>query len=201
MEGGIATLVGTGWASGVNLYGTVLLLGIFGRLEVAAVPDLLESWPVMAAAAVFYVVELVADKVPYLDNAWDVVHTAIRPLGAAVVGGILAGEVDVSTITGAMTSGGMALGSHATKAGARVALNASPEPVSNTIVSLSEDGIVAGMVWLAIEYPLVAGIAAVVLLVGGILVLVALWRVVRRGWQRLRSSRRPSAGDGVRPPA
>ena len=186
MEATFGTLLGTGWASGINLYGTVLLLGLFGRFDVATTPELLQSTPVLVVAAVLYAIELVADKIPYVDNVWDVVHTGIRPIGAAFVGALVAGDADISQLLGALTSGGMALGSHATKAGSRVAINASPEPASNVVVSFLEDGLVAAVVWFAVEQPIVAGILAVVLLVAGIGALVLAWKVVRAGIARLR---------------
>ena len=186
MDAAFGTLLGTGWASGINLYGTVLLLGMFGRLDVATTPELLQSMPVLVVAGVLYLIELVADKIPYVDNVWDVIHTGIRPLGAAFVGALVAGDANMSEVMGAITSGGVALGSHATKAGTRVAINTSPEPASNVIVSFLEDGLVAAVVWFAVEYPVVAGILAVVLLVAGIGALVLAWKVVRAGIARLR---------------
>lgn len=186
MDAAFGTLLGTGWASGINLYGTVLLLGLFGRFDVATTPELLQSTPVLVVAAVLYASELVADKIPYVDNVWDVVHTGIRPIGAAFVGALVAGDADISQALGALTSGGMALGSHATKAGSRVALNTSPEPASNVVVSFLEDGMVAAVVWFSVEYPVVAGIVAVLLLVAGIGALVLAWRAVRAGIARLR---------------
>jgi hypothetical protein len=189
MGAGLSTILATGWASGVNLYATVLLLGIFGRLDLATTPEPLQSTPVLIVAGALYVGEFVADKIPLLDSVWDVVHTAIRPLGAAVVGALLAGDVDVPAALGAVTGGGMALGSHATKAGTRLAINASPEPASNIAVSLLEDGAVAGIVWFALEHPVAAGVLAVVLLAAGLGLLVLAWKVVRRGIARLRRRR------------
>ena len=199
MEAGFAAVMGTGWASGINLYGTVLLLGVFGRLDLAPVPEVLTAWPVIAVAGVLYLVEAVADKVPWLDSGWDVVHTAIRPIGAAVLGALLAGEADISPLLSATTGGGIALASHATKASTRVAINASPEPVSNIAVSLFEDGLVAGMVWLVVEYPVAAGVMAVVLLVAGAALVFFVWRLVRSGFRRLRDGR--SGREGVPPPS
>ncbi len=201
MDAGFAAIVGTGWASGVNLYGTVLLLGIFGRMDLAPVPEVLMSWPVIIVAATLYVIEMVADKIPWLDSGWDVIHTAIRPIGAAVLGALLAGEADISTLLSAGTSGGMAFASHATKASARVAINASPEPVSNVVVSLFEDGLVAVMMWLVVEQPVLAAILAVVFLIAGATLVFFLWRLVRAGYERLRQRGRPppDAPATVRP--
>jgi len=199
VEAGFAAVMGTGWASGINLYGTVLLLGIFGRLDLSPVPEALTAWPVIAVAGVLYMVEMVADKIPWLDSGWDVIHTAIRPIGAAVLGALLAGEADISPLLSATTGGGIALASHATKASTRVAINASPEPVSNIAVSLFEDGLVAAMMWLVVEYPLVAGIMAVVLLIAGGVLVFFVWRFVRSGFRRLRGGR--PGRDGVPPPS
>ncbi len=201
---GLAALLGTGWASGINLYATVAALGLLGRYaDIAEIPDTLQSWPVIAVATAAFLIEFVADKVPYLDNVWDLVHTFVRPIGAAAIGASLASDTDVSTIVAMLTAGGAALGSHATKAGARIAVNTSPEPVSNIAVSLFEDGLVVGMVWLVTEQPLLAGILAVVLLVAGVAVLTVAYRVIRAGVRRLRGRRGGTAapgGTGVRPP-
>lgn len=188
MESVFASILGTGWASGVNLYATVVLLGAFGRLDVAATPEALQNPWVLGIAAVMYVLEFVADKVPLLDSAWDVAHTVIRPVGAALIGGELAGE-DLSTLLGGGVSGGMALGAHAAKMGARMAINTSPEPLTNIGVSLGEDVVVGVMVWFAVTYPWVAGTAAVFLLVAGSVLLVAAWRAIRTGLQRFRARR------------
>lgn len=188
MESVFASILGTGWASGVNLYATVVLLGLFGRFDVAPTPEVLQDPRVLAVAAAMYVLEFVADKVPLLDTAWDVVHTIVRPVGAALLGGQLAGD-DVSALLGGGVSGGMALGAHAAKMGARMAINTSPEPLTNIGVSLGEDVVVGVMIWFAVTYPLIAGTAAVFLLVAGTVVLVAAWRAIRSGLQRVRDWR------------
>lgn len=188
MESVFASILGTGWASGVNLYATVALLGLFGRFDVAATPEVLQDPWVMGVAGAMYLLEFVTDKIPLLDTAWDLAHTIIRPVGAAVLGGELAGE-DLSALLGGGVSGGMALGAHAAKMGARMAINTSPEPLTNIGVSLGEDVVVGVMVWFAVTYPWIAGTAAVFLLVAGSVVLVAAWRTIRSGLQRLRERR------------
>jgi hypothetical protein len=185
MEAMVGTLLGTGWASGVNLYATVFLLSLFGRLGIAEMPEVLTSPWVLGAAAAMYVVEFVADKIPYVDSIWDSVHTIIRPLGAALIGMALAGD-DLSQLFSGGLASATALGAHVVKAGARVAINTSPEPVTNIGVSLVEDVTVLGMVWFAVSYPWIAAIAAIVLLLLGGVVLVAAWRLVRRGMVRFR---------------
>lgn len=188
MEAVIGTILGTGWASGVNLYATVGLLGLFGRFDIATTPEILQSPWVLGVAAAMYALEFVADKIPFVDTVWDILHTVIRPVGAALLGGELAGE-DVSQLFAGGLSGAVALGSHAAKAGARVAINTSPEPASNIGISLLEDGVVGGMVWFAVTYPWIAGGLALVLLVVGAVVLVAAWKAVRRGLRRFRTWR------------
>lgn len=185
MDAVIGTILGTGWASGVNLYGTVLLLGMFGRLDVAATPDVLQSPWVLGVAGAMFLLEFVADKVPFVDTIWDTAHTVIRPVGAALLGGELAGD-DVSALLGGGLAGVVAFGSHAVKAGARLAINTSPEPATNIGVSLAEDVVMAAMVWFAVTYPWLAGALALLLLAAGGFVLVAAWRMIRRGRQRFR---------------
>lgn len=181
----MGTILGTGWASGVNLYATVLLLGLLGRFDVATTPEVLQSPWVLGVAGAMFLLEFVADKIPFVDTLWDSVHTVIRPVGAALVGGELASD-EVSALLGGGLAGVVALGAHATKAGARMAINTSPEPVTNIGVSLGEDVAVAGMVWFAVTYPWLAGALALLLLVLGGFVLVAAWRMVRRGRERFR---------------
>lgn len=179
--------IANGWAAGISAYGTVLLLGLLGRFDVAATPEVLTRTDVLVIAALLTLVELVADKVPYLDSAWDVVHTVIRPFTAAVIGVLLAG--DVSTLEQAVTATGMsglALLSHAAKAGLRLAVNSSPEPVTNIGVSLGEDVAVAGVVLLAWSHPWVAAAIALVLLAVAVTLAVVLLGAVRRGLRRVR---------------
>jgi hypothetical protein len=187
----VGLLAGTGWASGVNLYAVVLLLGVLTRSGTFAGPELFGRTEVLAVAGVLYAVEFVVDKIPYVDDAWDAIHTVIRPLGAAVVGAVLAGEIETtSQVLSALGSGGLALASHAAKATARAAINTSPEPVSNVVVSVAEDGLVAGVVVLALANPVLALVAVAVLLVVGTVLVVTLWRVAGRAIRRRRARRR-----------
>lgn len=199
MDALVGTIVGTGWAAGVNLYGTVVLLGVFGRLDIAATPDIVQSPWVLGIAAAMYALEFVADKIPFVDTVWDTLHTVIRPVGAALLGGELAGE-DISRALGGGLSGSVALGAHVVKAGARVAINTSPEPITNIGVSLAEDLVVAAMVWFAVTSPWLAGGLALVLLLLGAGMLVAAWRLVRGGMRRFRrwrAQRSAAASLGV----
>ncbi len=181
----------SGWASGVNAYATVLLLGLLGRFAgLDAVPTGLERTDVLIAAAVLYAVEFVADKVPYVDSTWDAVHTAIRPTVGAVIGLLVAG--DAATLDQAVlaaTGGVTALLSHLVKAGLRLAVNTSPEPASNIGVSLLEDFSVAGVIAVALAAPWVAAGIAAVLLALGITLVVLLAKRIRRARARWRARR------------
>ncbi|HEY5889470.1 MAG TPA: DUF4126 domain-containing protein [Acidimicrobiia bacterium] len=182
-------IVGSGWSSGINLYGVVALLNIYGRLGLGEVPEILQRTDVLVIALILYSMEFVADKVPYLDNIWDVVHTAIRPLGAAVLGWIMVGDASgFNQYVASIGAGGLALASHAAKATTRVAVNTSPEPVSNSVVSLAEDGLVAVVVFLAVEYPIIAIAVVVVLLVIGAYVMYKLIGLARKGVNKVRSA-------------
>jgi hypothetical protein len=170
----------TGWASGINAYATVLVLGLLGRFgDVAAIPHGLTRTDVLIAAGVLFTLEFVADKIPYVDSLWDAVHTVIRPSIGAVIGGLLAGnDTSLSQVFAATSGGVIALLSHLAKAGLRAAVNTSPEPASNVIVSSGEDITVAGLVALATAHPwLSAGLAAL-LLTATVILVVKLWRRV-----------------------
>ncbi len=183
----------SGWASGVNAYAVVLLMGVLGRLGADAVPPALERTDVLVVAAVLFVAELVADKVPYVDSAWDTVHTVIRPVVGAAIGALLAGDAGSMQQAVMATTGGVsALASHLVKAGLRAAVNTSPEPVSNVVVSTGEDFTVAGVISLAVLNPWVAASIAGLLLVSGTVVVVLLWRRIRRAraWWRDRRGQR-----------
>jgi len=176
----------SGWASGINAYLAVLVLGIVDRVSPSSqIPDVLGTWPVLAVAAGMYIVEFVADKIPWVDSAWDSVSTVVRPVIGAVLGVLLAGEAtSLDDAVGGVVGGGSALASHLVKAGSRLAINSSPEPVSNVAASLGEDGGVLGVVWLATAHPVAAAVIAAVLLVVGVVVVVLLLRLVRKGWRR-----------------
>ena len=185
----LALTFSSGWASGINAYLVVLVLGIADRVgSLAEVPDVLGRWDVLAVAGFLYAMEFIADKIPYIDSTWDAISTAIRPTAGAVIGVLLAG--DASSLDQAVlgvVGGGTALLSHLAKAGGRLALNSSPEPVTNVLASLTEDAAVLGVVWFSLEHPRTAAAVAGVLLVLGLVMLVLLGRLVRRGWRRWRS--------------
>jgi hypothetical protein len=182
----LALTFSSGWASGINTYLVVLVLGIADRVgSLAEVPDVLGRWDVLAVAAFLYSMEFIADKIPYIDSTWDAVSTAIRPTAGAVIGVLLAGDAtSLHQAVLAVVGGGTALLSHLVKAGGRLAINTSPEPASNVVASLAEDVAVLGVVWFALDHPRAAAVVAAVLLVLGLVMLFLLARVVRRGWRR-----------------
>ncbi len=176
----------SGWASGVNAYLVVLVLGITDRVRpTGEIPDVLHRWDVLAVAFVLYAMEFVADKIPYVDSTWDAISTAIRPTSGAVIGVLLAGDAEsLEQALYAVVGGGTALLSHLVKAGGRLAINSSPEPVTNIGASIAEDLTVLGLVWFAIENPRAAAAIAAVLLVLGLVMLYVVAKLVRRGWRR-----------------
>lgn len=185
-------LLGTSFASGLNLYATVAALGLLHRYHIVDLPASLEvlAHPaVLAVAIALYVVEFVADKIPYVDNVWDVIHTFIRPPAAAVLAYAAVAEVPESwRLLAALMAGSVALTSHGTKASARVAVNASPEPVSNSIVSLGEDGFALGLTWLAAAHPVLT-FGVVLILIGlSAFIILKLFNLVRRSLHKTFSS-------------
>ncbi|WP_329574082.1 DUF4126 domain-containing protein [Streptomyces sp. NBC_01361] len=181
----------SGWASGINAYAVVLLLGIFGATGLTdEVPESLQRTDVLIAAGVLFLCEAVADKIPYVDSLWDTAHTVIRPVSGAVVGALLAGQSgSLSDLAAGAVGGSTALASHAVKAGTRMAINTSPEPFSNFAMSSAEDLGVAGIITFAIFHPEAAAIIAAVLLALGLFMLYFLISRIRR-FLRRRAQRR-----------
>ena len=173
-----------GWCSGISVYLTTALLGISGRMGWMELPgDMKElSNPlIIGVALALFMVEFIADKVPYVDSAWDSVHTFIRPLGAASIGA-LAGvqQGPVAQTLYALLTGTIALNTHAVKATGRLAINTSPEPFSNIAASLAENASVLFLFWFFIKHPLLAALLILLLLVGSFFFLRMMWRFVVR---------------------
>jgi hypothetical protein len=181
----------SGWASGINAYAVVLLLGVFGATGLSdEVPESLQRPEVLIVAGVLFLCEAVADKIPYVDSVWDAVHTVIRPVSGAVVGALLAGQSgSLPDLAAGAIGGSTALASHAVKAGTRMAVNTSPEPFSNVILSFAEDLGVGGIVTFAMFHPQAAAIIAGALLLAGLVVLFFLVSRIRR-FLRRRAQRR-----------
>ena len=185
----LATLgrtMGFSFAAGINLYATVAILGLAKRYGWVALPEQFSVFDhdvVIGAAIVLYVIEFVADKVPWVDSVWDAIHTVIRPVGGAVIAVATLGDASPA-VEGlvALLGGTLAAGTHFTKAGTRAVANTSPEPFSNWALSLSEDVFVIGLATLALKYP---AAAALVVIVGVVLMIIfAAWivRAVKRRW-------------------
>jgi hypothetical protein len=159
----LGTALGLASLSGVNLYLTVLLTGLAVRFDVLDLAGRFEGlavlgdWRVIALAGVLFLVEFVADKVPYVDSVWDAVHTVIRPVGGALLALAALGHLDPTlTVVAALLFGWVSLTTHGAKATTRLAVNASPEPVSNSVASLAEDGLVLAGFGLSIWLPVLA---------------------------------------------
>jgi hypothetical protein len=201
----VSLIFTSGVASGVNSYAAVLVLGLLGRFgHIAAIPPVLERPPVLAAAAVLYIGQFVAGKIPVLDSVWDVAHTALRPVVGGAVGVVLAQHAhadSAATIAAAALGGGSALASHVVKTGTRLGVNASPEPFSNIVASLLEDLGVAGLVSFAVFHPVAGAIFAAVVLAAGIALFALLASRVRRAWRRRREARLRQRSSGGHMPA
>ncbi|HVR32166.1 MAG TPA: DUF4126 domain-containing protein [Acidimicrobiia bacterium] len=177
----VGLIAGSGWASGLNLYLVTLVLGLAGRFGWSDIPEVLTRTDVLVIAAVLFFIEFAADKIPYLDNVWDALHTVIRPLGAAALGFVIAGDSgSVGEAMGALVAGSLALSSHSAKASTRAAVNTSPEPFSNLTLSVFEDGMAASITALALAFPVLALVVVVVLAVACVWVVWKLWSGVRR---------------------
>lgn len=188
----ISAVLGLSFASGLNAYATVLGLGLMHRLGWIHLPpglELVGTTPVIAVAAVFFVIEFFADKIPYVDSLWDGLHTVVRPAAGALLAYGAVGNVDAQwQALAALAGGSMALTSHMAKTSSRAAANTSPEPFSNWFLSLFEDALSLLLVWLTGSHPLLA--LTVVLLLGVIAVFIV-WkfaRFVRRVFFRMRTT-------------
>jgi len=181
----------SGWASGINAYAVVVLMGLLGRFAgVDAVPESMQHTNVLAIAGGLYAIEFVTDKIPYVDSVWDGLSTIVRPTIGAMLGYLIAGDAEsVNQALYASVGGGSALASHVVKAGNRLAINSSPEPFSNIVVSLGEDIAVAGVITVAVFHPWIALTLASLFFLVGLTLMILLFSLVRRGWRRRRARR------------
>ncbi len=190
--------LGTSFASGLNLYATVAAAGLFQRFGIVQLPEplhVLANPLVLGLALGLFVVEFIADKIPYVDSVWDAVHTFIRPPAAAFLSySAFAGSVPEEwKIGAALLAGSVALTSHGAKATTRTAANVSPEPVSNWTLSFAEDSIAVFLSWLAATHPLITAAVVVVLVVLAVLLIWHLFRFFRLAFRRLAG--RPSGAE------
>jgi len=186
----IALAAALGWASGLRLYAVVFLTGLAGHLGWVSLPEgltLLQRPAMLWASGALLVVEFAADKVPWVDSLWDAVHTFIRiPAGAALAYGVFGGDQATWAAVAALLGGTLAATSHAAKTSARAAVNTSPEPFSNWMLSLAGDAFVPAMLWLAWEHPVAFFIALALTLVVMVAAIVLLFRFLRGLGRRLR---------------
>ncbi|HWP58179.1 MAG TPA: DUF4126 domain-containing protein [Candidatus Acidoferrales bacterium] len=194
----LSLALGTAWTSGINLYATVAALGIAGRAGMINLPQnlhVLMDPLVIGVACVMYVIEFVADKVPYVDSGWDVLHTFIRVPAGAILAAQTLGDLNPALELAAILAGGtVSLAAHGTKATTRLAINMSPEPFTNWAASITEDITVFAGIWLAFNHPwvMLALVAAFMAFV--IWITPKLYRLARSGVQALRERWRGRAG-------
>ena len=182
---------GSAWTSGINLYATVTILGVLQKFGLAKLPgglDILDNWWIIGVAAFLYAIEFFADKIPYVDSVWDVVHTFIRVPAGAIMAYAATTQMDASVgIIATLLGGGLALSSHGTKAAVRAGANLSPEPVSNWILSLVEDVIAFVGTMLAVFAPVLIAIVLIVFVIFFVWFAPKVFRAVSRIFSAIRA--------------
>jgi hypothetical protein len=185
----VALAAALGWASGIRLYLVVFLTGIagyFGFLPLPAGLHVLQHPAMLAGSGAMLFIEFFADKIPGLDSLWDMLHTFIRvPAGAALAAGVFGADSATMGTVAALLGGTLAATAHATKTTTRAALNTSPEPFSNIAMSLAEESLVTGMMWLATNHPLLFGVALTIALVLSVVLLVVLIKFLKGTLRRI----------------
>ena len=194
----LSLALGSAWTSGINLYATVTVLGLLQKFGAAKLPgglDVLDNWAIIGVAGGLYLIEFFADKIPYLDSVWDVVHTFIRVPAGVIVAYAATSQLDPGIyIPAALIGGGLAFSSHGTKAALRAGANISPEPVSNWVLSIVEDIIAFVGTLLAVFAPVIIAIVLV------IFVFFFLWffpKVIRRLRRAFHSTAAFFRGEGL----
>jgi hypothetical protein len=187
----IATLgrtMGFSFAAGINLYATVAILGLASRYNWVSLPPQYHAFDndfIIATAIGLYVIEFIADKIPWFDSVWDTIHTAVRPIGGAVIAVTTLGDASPTTeVLVGLLGGSLAASTHFSKAGTRALANTSPEPFSNWILSLGEDAFVVTLGLVALKYPVIAAVIVVLGVMAIALFAAVLIRAVRRRWGR-----------------
>jgi uncharacterized protein DUF4126 len=187
----IALMMGTAWASGINLYATIFMLGYLGSTgNIDLPPDLMVVTDplVMTSAGLMYCVEFFADKTPGVDTAWDTLHTFIRiPLGAVLAMGAVGDMTPAVELAAFIVGGSLAGATHATKAGSRIVINSSPEPVTNWTASVGEDLLVVAGLWTALNHPVLFLVALVIFIGAMIWLLPKIWRGIKRIFNSIRN--------------
>lgn len=180
----IAVSMGAAWASGINLYATLLMLGYLattGNIDLPPGLEIVANPLVIGAAGIMYCVEFFADKIPGVDNGWDVIHTFIRiPAGALLAAGAVGEIGPAAELAAAVVGGGLAAGAHATKAGSRELINTSPEPLTNWAVSVGEDAAVFAGIWASLHHPVIFIVLLVLFIFLMIWLLPRIWHGVKK---------------------
>jgi hypothetical protein len=180
MTAALAQVVALAFASGLNVYATVAVLGLTAHYHLVALPEQFRAFDhpvVIGLALAMYLVEFVADKIPWFDSVWDAVHTIVRPIGGALIAVNAIGDATpAATAVAALLGGTVAMTTHVTKASTRAAVNVSPEPFSNWLLSVTEDLIAIAITYVALHHPIIAAAAAIALLVA---IISSAWLIVR----------------------
>ena len=184
----LSAVLGLSFSAGLNVYATVLALGLLDRLGVVQLPPTLHvvsTTPVLVAAVFLYFVEFVADKIPWFDSVWDGIHTIIRPAAGSLLAYGVVGNVDPQwQVIAALAGGSIALTAHTAKASTRAAANVSPEPFSNWVLSFAEDVISFVVVWLTVSHPVIGIAVVLVLLSAAALIVWKLSQFARRVFRK-----------------
>lgn len=192
----LAVSMGASWVSGINLYATVATLGLLGRFAHLKLPgelDVVTNWWVIGVALFLFVIEFIADKIQFVDSIWDVIHTFIRIPAGAILAATAFGDFDRRVqVIALLVGGGLALSSHGTKAATRALINASPEPVSNVVASLTEDVIAIGAILLAVFLPVLVFLVIAAGLALSIWILPRVIRFFRQVGRRIRGLFNPA---------
>ena len=180
----LSLTLGAAWASGINLYAAILVLGLLGVTENIVLPqglEILMNPLVIGAAGLMYVVEFFVDKIPGVDTGWDTIHTFVRiPAGVLLAAGAVGDVNPAVAVAAAILGGGLAAGSHATKAGSRLLINASPEPVSNWTASVLEDIAVISGLWAALYHPVFFLFLLLVFICFALWLLPKIWQGIKK---------------------
>ena len=195
----IGLLLGSSWATGVNMYLTIAGLGIADRVGFVDLPgnmDAISHPLVIGAAILMFAVEFFADKIPVVDSAWDSIHTFIRPVGGAMMGYMAMADMGpVAQIPVALLTGAVAADSHLTKATTRVAINTSPEPITNSVASVTEDSLVIGVLYLVAKHPIIAGISVIAFIIFSVWFLKVMFRFVKKVFKFLSGNSKEGATE------
>jgi len=195
----LSLALGSAWTSGINLYATVTVLGLLQKFGATHLPgglDVLDNWWIIGVAGFLYLIEFFADKIPYVDSVWDVIHTFIRVPAGAIVAYAATNQMDESVgVIATLLGGGLALSSHGTKAALRAGANLSPEPVSNWVLSIVEDIIAFAGTILAVFAPVLIAIVLIIFLIFFVWFMPKFLRTIRRLWNGIRAL---FAGEGFR---